>query len=418
MELLGEFPAFVVRRFRPERTRIFGTDFGTDAGNVIEQDTESFDAGGDQFVSVDVLDPDAAQPRLELCRDRRRFNQEAARRLGIGTKEFPSECDRVRLGANPGNPQFDPAITKLGPTHRLDVVPPPAERTAGNEVGLFLTVVDIVPGEQDPVEEEFVVPGLGERSQVLPLPECRQQCVAGLQEEEVPVRVDSPGGGLGSSGELLDDGTRRFLAPKLETCDSGRMHRRLDVAGKIADVRRRDDVLRHQQTDDLIGGRDNIEGLAGAVRIIRKEVGRRIAMWFAAIGTDTKSPGKDLVEFDRHAFETDFHSGRTDGLSFFNASQVPTIAEFVFETDPVTDLDTVPIGKGRREDQFCPAASAVAVKFEPTLTDRLVREQDGWPAGIRTVIQNASFEGHGVGSNSGCSSNRTRWRHASSAMGK
>lgn len=203
--MIGQFPAFVLRRFGPEVPGIVRTEFHANPERVVKQNPDRFNPTCDQRGAVSVLDSHAAVPGNGGPLQRHRFDEEPAGRTGIRAKELASKGKRVPLRADPGEPDANASVAVQLLTFPLNEIGTPAIAATGHDAGVVPAVVNVVSRQQDPIEEVLSIPRLLYRNQIPSFPIGPQQRGSRTPKEERPGLIDSPGRRLSAKGEFLQD---------------------------------------------------------------------------------------------------------------------------------------------------------------------------------------------------------------------
>ena len=127
---------------------IFGSDFELEPRSTIKANTNGVAQAGRDLEPGSVEKSDRAEPWKHRRRHLARHHAIPPLRLAVGAEELPREADRVRLSADPGNPDSQPAFAICRPAGRFDVVAAPAKAADGDVVGRVGPVVDVVARQE------------------------------------------------------------------------------------------------------------------------------------------------------------------------------------------------------------------------------------------------------------------------------
>jgi hypothetical protein len=272
----------------------------------------------------------------------------------------------------------------------LDIISPPAIRPPGLVVTLDKPIIDVVPRQQNSIEQEVQVASFFKRREIPPFAVARQQFIAGLKEEKPSLGIDSPGGSLGSQGEILQQRSNRFFSTDFQAGDRRGPSWSFHQLRNVLNVAVRGKTLREEQPDHVIRSDSRIPGLQMIIRIEAELFRRSKDLRLSAVGRAAESSGKNLIEFNGHAFQAKTDSRRNFRPPFFHSAQVPAIPRTGFKTDPIADLHLVSKVEGVRQNNLAAAASPLPVQFEPAGADRGERQKLRRALRIGTVMENAA----------------------------
>jgi len=156
---MGNLPAFVLRRLRPELPGIFRAQFHTEAGNMVEQDTNGFDPRACQFRAIGSLQADPSQPGKRQFGLPCGLDQIPVDWLRISPEEFPGKGQGIGLRSDPGEPDLQTPVSILAAAVRLEIVSPPAIGAAGDVIVRQRKIVDIISCQQQAIEQKFDIAG-------------------------------------------------------------------------------------------------------------------------------------------------------------------------------------------------------------------------------------------------------------------
>ena len=157
-----------------------------------------------------------------------------------------------------------------------------------------------------------------------------------------------------------------------------------------------DHMLLDEQTDKGVDRRHRMGRFPVSIGVIREEIRGPITERLPFRGRGIETTGKDFVQFDRHARQSQPQLAGMLIATLLDPPQIPALANGSLTTDPVADLDRLAFLEFALQNQFARTAAALTMEFKPAPADGPIRQQHGSAGGGGTVMQDAA-SGHREG---------------------
>ena len=268
-------------------------------------------------------------------------------------------------------------------------IPPVVERLNTRRVER-IPVVDVIPGDLEPVVQVAAVPVPRHRLHISADPECLENRRSLLLEEELLVLVYTPRSILARDRQLANDRHDRLFATELNRRQAALGTGVLDVC--CGDLRVRVNPVLPEVVNHILGLRDRLECLNVVVWIVDEVIGlppdsRRL------ITREPEPTGIQLRQLDRLPFKRHNVTGRNIRGDALDPTEIPAIAILVVEGDVMPRKDRIPQGPDILQAKLSGTAPALRSERETGVrlaARQVVQDRDR----ITRVVNHLAFVRH------------------------